>query len=68
MLRRPRGSRHITTPNFLESGPSAAEILGFFDFPTAAAAILEFLISKILLTVRVHMADAHHRSKSRQNW
>ena len=61
------GSRHITMPNFLETGPSIAEILPFFDFPIAAATILDFQICKILLAVTVQRADTHHRSKFPQN-
>ena len=42
MLMRSVGSRHITMPNFLKTGLSKAKILWFFDFPKAAAAILDF--------------------------
>ena len=69
MLRRSGGSRHITVPNFLETGPSIAEILRFFDFPSwIILTILDFWIRKILLAARAQSADTHHHSKLRQNW
>ena len=40
------GSRHITMPNFLDTGPSIAEILQFFDFPNGRRHHLGFMIWK----------------------
>jgi len=40
------GSRHITMPNFLKTGPSTAEILRFFDFPNGCRCHLGFLKSQ----------------------
>ena len=46
MLRRSGGSRHVTVPDFLETGPSIAEILRFFDFPDGCRRHLVFLNSQ----------------------
>ena len=43
MMTRLGGSRHITMPNFLETGLSKGEILRFFDLPNGRRRHLLFL-------------------------
>ena len=53
-------------PNFIEIGRGDIAIFRFFN--TAAAAILNLQISKILLTNTVHRAEMYHCDKFRKNW
>jgi len=67
MLKRLGGSRHITMPNFLETGPLTADILQFFDFSNGPAAILYFWSREILSSNEVQRVEAHQRAKYCQN-
>ena len=68
MLTRSGGSRHITMPNFFETGLSIAEILRFFDFPNGQCRYLGFLNSQNLLAARVQRVEMQQHAKFRQNW
>jgi len=63
MLTKSGGLRHITMPNFLETGLSKADILRFFDFQIGR---LGFLKLRILLANRVQRVEAHQHAKYRQ--
>jgi len=66
-----RGSgwlRHVTMPNFVETGTSIAEILWFFRISNVSTAtILDFQNHKILLADGVQRAWMHHRAKFHHN-
>jgi len=67
MLRKSGGSRHITMPNFLKTGPSIAEIMQFFEFsrwpppPSLIFKITSFLASGF------QRIETHEHVKFRQN-
>jgi len=67
MLRWSGGSRHITMPNFLETGPSIAEILQFFDFLNGRHHHPGFLKSRTLMANGVQRIETCEHAKFLQN-
>jgi len=61
------GSRHITMPNFLETGLSKADICNISIFQMVAATILEFWNREILSANEVQRVEAHQHVKYSQN-
>jgi len=67
LLRRPRGLRHITMPNFVKTGPSLADILQFFNFINGRHPQCEFSKWWNFIGSRAQTAKAHHCCKFSQN-